>query len=88
LDVDDDTQAEFTFDEIELSPLGRRLVPGDDSIIAMLRSVEILSTQNRQCSVESLTLWGEPGGLCEVTSANAKGRQTLFPRFVGADFIK
>lgn len=80
-DVDDEMQAEFTFDDIELSPLGKQLAEGYDAMIGGLPSVESLAQVRRQCSVENLTAWGERGGLCEVVSSDAKDRQPLRDMF-------
>ena len=80
-DVDDEMQAEFTFDDIELSTLGRQLAEGYDSMVGALPSVEMLSAPKRQCSVENLMTWGERGGLCEVASTDAKDRQPLRDMF-------
>lgn len=81
-DVDDEMQADFTFDDILLSPLGQRLAEGYDSMVGMLPSVESLAQVRRRCSVEDLTAWGERGGLCEVSSADAKDRQSLRDMFL------
>ncbi len=50
-------------------------------MVGALPSVKMLSTPKRQCSVESLTSWGELGGLCEVVSTDAKDRQPLRDMF-------
>ena len=80
-DDDEETQADFTFDDIELSPLGRRLAEGYDAMVGDLPSVESLAQVRRQCLVEDLAAWGERGGLCEIASAGAKDRQPLREMF-------
>lgn len=81
-DADDEMQAEFTFDDLELTSLGRRLAEGYDAMVGSLASVETLATPQRKCSVESLAAWGERGGLCEVTSTDAQDRQPLREMFL------
>ncbi len=81
VDIDDEMEADFTFDDIQLSPLGRRLAEGYDSMVGTLPSVESVATVLRRSSVEDLTAWGEQGGLCEVSSAAAEDRQPLRDMF-------
>jgi len=76
-DVEGSRQAEFTFDDIELSPLGQDLAEAYDAMIGALPAVEMLSTPKRECSVESLVAWGKRGGLCEVASEESRDRQLL-----------
>lgn len=76
-DIDEDLQAAFAFDDIELSSTGRRLAEGYNSMVGTLPSVASLATVRRQCTVEALAQWGERGCLCEVSSADAADRQVL-----------
>ena len=64
--ADSDEEAEeieFTFDDIQLSPLGLRLAEGYDSLVGRLESVRNISASHRKCSVNSLREWGKRGGL-------------------------
>ena len=72
--ADSDEEAEeieFTFDDIQLSPLGLKLAEGYDSLVGRLESVRNISASDRKCSVNSLREWGKRGGLCELTHAAA-----------------
>jgi len=71
------TEIEFTFDDIELSPLGLQLAQGYDSLIGRLDSVKNASTSHRKCSVNSLSEWGRRGGLCELVEPTAPDQPLL-----------
>lgn len=78
--ADSDEEAkeiEFTFDDIELSPLGLQLAEGYESLIGRLDSVKSVSTSHRKCSVNSLREWGKRGGLCELVETNAPDQPLL-----------
>ncbi len=59
--------AELTFDDIELSELGRDLANAYGSSIGRIEVVKHLSDLDRTCRVENLKRLGERGGLCELT---------------------
>lgn len=76
-------EIEFTFDDIELSPLGLRLAHQYDSLIGRLDSVKSVSASHRKCSVNSLREWGKRGGLCELVEPNAPDQALLRGIFFG-----
>ncbi len=78
--ADSDEEAEeieFSFDDIELSPLGLQLAQGYESLIGRLDSVKSVSASHRKCSVNSLREWGKRGGLCELVEPNAPDQPLL-----------
>jgi hypothetical protein len=83
--TDDDTpeadeegeEAQFTFDDVELSPLGLELARRYDSVAGGLPVIHQLSRGSRRCSVEALAELGEHGGLCELTETAAADRALL-----------
>jgi hypothetical protein len=82
--ADSDEEAEeieFTFDDIQLSPLGLRLAEGYDSLVGRLESVRNISASHRKCSVNSLREWGKRGGLCELTNSTAPDQPLLREMF-------
>ena len=66
-----------TFDDLELSALGKQLADGYGSLIARLDSVRKISTPQRRCTVRSLSELGKRGGLCELAEVTAIDRQLL-----------
>ena len=77
-DFDQETEEiEFTFDDIELSPLGLQLAQGYESLVGRLNSVKSVSTSHRKCSLNSLREWGKRGGLCELVEPNAPDQLLL-----------
>lgn len=82
--ADSDEEAEeieFTFNDIQLSPLGLKLAEGYDSLVGRLESVRNISASDRKCSVNSLREWGKRGGLCELTHAAAPDQPLLRDMF-------
>lgn len=69
--------ATLTFDDLELSELGRQLADGYGSQIARLDSVRSVSSPRRHCTVRSLSELGKRGGLCELADSTAADRQLL-----------
>jgi hypothetical protein len=67
----------LTFDDLELSPLGRRVAEEYGSLIGRLDSVRNLSSAHRRCRVRSLSELGKRGGLCELAEPAAADRQLL-----------
>jgi hypothetical protein len=67
----------FTFDDVELSPLGLELARRYDSVVGGLPVIRQLSGGSRRCSVEALAEFGKHGGLCELTKAAAADRTLL-----------
>ncbi|MHB1423760.1 MAG: hypothetical protein ACYC3I_11310 [Gemmataceae bacterium] len=70
-------EAQFTFDDVELSPLGLELARRYDSVAGGLPVIRQLSGRSRRCSVEALAELGKYGGLCELTEAAAADRTLL-----------
>jgi hypothetical protein len=82
--ADSDEEAEevgFTFDDIQLSPLGLQLAEGYDSLVGRLESVRSISASHRKCSVKSLREWGKRGGLCELIATDAPDQPLLWEIF-------
>ncbi len=78
--VDSDEEVEksdLSFNNIELSPLGKNLAERYDSIIRRLESVRDISTVQRQCNISSLKEWGKRGGLCELAKTTSPDRHLL-----------
>jgi hypothetical protein len=71
----DDT--ELTFDDIELSELGRDLANAYGSSIGRIEVVKHLSGLDRTCRVENLKRLGERGGLCELALPTSLDRDLL-----------
>ena len=77
-DSDEDVEeATLTFDDLELSALGKQLADGYDSLIGQLESVMNLSAAHRRCIWPSLSEWGKRGGLCELANPTSPDRQLL-----------
>lgn len=74
---EEEQDATLTFDDLELSMLGKQLAEGYDSLIGRLESVRDLSTATRRCSVYGLREWGKRGGLCELADPKAPDRKLL-----------
>ncbi|MCI0459743.1 MAG: WD40 repeat domain-containing protein [Gemmataceae bacterium] len=70
-------ETQFTFDDVELSPLGLELARRYDSVAGVLPGVRQLAGGNRRCAVEALAEFGKHGGLCELTEAAAPDRALL-----------
>lgn len=66
-----------TFDDIKLSPLGTELAKAYERRVGRLDSVAQVSTMRRRCTVNSLSLWGSRGGLCELADASSPDRNLL-----------
>ena len=79
---------EFTFDNIELSPIGIELATTYDSLIGRLESVRDISSKSRKCSVSSLREWGKHGGLCELTDSAAPDQTVLRDLFFAKSSTK
>jgi hypothetical protein len=69
--------ATLTFDDLQLSELGRQLAEKYGSLIGRLESVRNLSSPRRHCTVRGLRELGKRGGLCELTEPTAADRQLL-----------
>ena len=69
--------ATLTFDDLELSKLGRQLAEKYGSLIERLESVRNVSSPRRRCTVRSLSELGKRGGLCELAEPTAADRELL-----------
>src|SRR5262249_2018246 len=78
----------FTFDDVELSPLGLELARRYDSVAGSLPVIRQLSAGSRRCSVEALAEFGKQGGLCELTEAAAADRTLLRDVFFALADVK
>ncbi len=74
---EEEEDATLTFDDLELSALGKQLAEGYDSLIGRLEPVRNLSAAKRRCTVRSLREWGKRGGLCELSEPTAPDRRLL-----------
>lgn len=85
---EEEEAATLTFDDLELSSLGKQLAERYDSFIGRLESVRNLSMAKRHCTVHSLSEWGKRGGLCELAEPAAPDRQLLRDIFFAQVEIK
>jgi hypothetical protein len=74
-------ESEFTFDDIQLSPMGLKLAEGYESLVGRLDSVKSIAASHRKCSTNSLREWGKRGGLCELTDSAAPDQRLLIEMF-------
>jgi hypothetical protein len=74
---EENEETPFTFEDVELSPLGLELARRYDSVAGGLPVIRQLSGGSRRCSVETLAELGKHGGLCELTEAAAADRIPL-----------
>lgn len=74
-DIDEET--EFTFDDIELSPLGERLADAYGALVDSLEAVRKAAELPYRCTPDELAGWGRIGGLCEVSAVPAADRLVL-----------
>ena len=86
--VDEESQEQITFEDLQLSELGLRLAESYDSMVGTLESVELIATARRRSQVQDLAAWGEQGGLCEVSSDSAKDRKPLRDMFFNKNEAK
>ena len=79
LEVSEETLApvEFTFENLELSDLGREVAETYNSVVGRLGAVKALSQRERTCSVSLLKELGRRGGLCELSEQSAPDRALL-----------
>lgn len=66
-----------TFNDLELSSLGKQLAESYDSLTGRLESVRNLSTAKRHCTVRSLSELGKRGGFCTLEEPTAPDRPLL-----------
>ena len=85
---DEEEPPRMTFDDVELTDLGKELALRYESIIGELKSVSEVASRKRLCTVSSLKSWGEKGGLCELSSPKAPDRQLLLDLFLCRNEMK
>jgi len=76
-------EVEFTWEDIQLSPLGTDLARRYDAVVDGLPVVRELAAGNRHCDVGVLADLGQHGGLCELTEPSAADRPLLRDIFFG-----
>jgi len=75
---DDEGSGEvFTFDDIELSPLGLDLAKRFDQKASSLATTKGISSVNRSCSLDDLVMFGKYCGLCELSKKESADRELL-----------
>ena len=79
---------EITFDEIELSPLGKTLAESYGKRIGNLTATLALSGPSRTVALADLRQLGKRGGLCELKERASPDRQWLRDLFFAKNFDK
>ena len=74
---DEEEQEARTFDDVELSPLGKEIADSYASVVKDLAAVRQIGAVERSCSLQALRQFGEIGGLCEVKVKKAPDRDIL-----------
>jgi hypothetical protein len=83
LGEDEGEAVEFTWEDIELAPLGLELAKCYDAAVGSLPVVRALGAGKRRCDVSKLADLGRYGGLCELTEPGAPDRRLLRDIFFG-----
>jgi hypothetical protein len=76
-------EVEFTWEDVELSPLGLQLAKCYDTAVGCLPAVRALGEGKRGCAVDMLADLGQRGGLCELSEPGAPDRGLLREVFFG-----
>jgi hypothetical protein len=87
-DEEAEQAVEFTWDDIELSPLGLELAKRYDAAAGGLPVVRDLAAGRRRCAVDMLSDLGKIGGLCELARPGAPDRGLLRDIFFGLVELK
>jgi hypothetical protein len=74
---EEEANADFTFDDIDLSALGLDLAKRFDQKAGSLATTKNIASKDRCCSVDDLAEFGRYGGLCELSQKGAADRQLL-----------
>jgi hypothetical protein len=74
---EEETDADFTFDDIELSALGHDLAKRFDRKAGQLAVTKNIASKDRCCSVDDLAEFGRFGGLCELSQQSSADRELL-----------
>ncbi len=67
LDEDGEVKDTFSFDDLELSRLGRALAESYGKAVRSVACVRKIPTNPDNCALNELAAWGACGGLCELT---------------------
>jgi hypothetical protein len=76
-ETEEGEEVQFTWEDIELSPLGLQLAKCYDTAVGSLPAVRTLAAGKRHCAVAVLADLGQYGGLCEITELDAPDRTML-----------
>lgn len=76
-DTDEEEVEQRTFEDIELSPLGREVADAYGQAVKGLAVLAEIASPERRCSIESARRLGEHGGLCELTDPASPDRLLL-----------
>jgi hypothetical protein len=68
LDEAGEVENTFSFDDLELTPLGQALAECYGNAVKNVACVRKIPTRPDDCSVNELAAWGARGGLCELTA--------------------
>ncbi len=74
---EEESDETLSFDDIELSELGRDLAERVDREVGDLEAMRRLSSRDRICSVVDLAEFGEHAGLCELPKGEPGDRELL-----------
>jgi hypothetical protein len=81
-------EVQFTWEDIELSPLGLQLAECYDAAVGSLTAVRALGAGKPRCAVDVLADLGKHGGLCELSDPGAPDRTLLRDIFFGLAGLK
>jgi hypothetical protein len=85
---EEEEEVQFTWEDIELSPLGLELAKRYDATVGSLPAIGALGAGKRRCAVDVLADLGKHGGLCELTKPDAPDRTLLRDIFFGLAGLK
>jgi hypothetical protein len=74
---DEESEEDFTFDDIELSPLGLDLAKRFDQKTGGLKTAKQIASKDRCCSLGDLAEFGKHAGLCELPDKGSTDRGLL-----------
>jgi hypothetical protein len=76
-DSDEEADADFIFDDIELSALGLDLAKRFDRKAGGLTTAKNIASKDRCCTVDDLAEFGRYSGLCELSQKGSADRELL-----------
>lgn len=74
---EEDSEQDFSFDDIELSSLGLDLAKRYDRKAGRLIATKQIALKDRCCQIDDLAEFGKHGGLCELSDEAAADRELL-----------